>query len=287
MAPIIIGSNIQSLNAQRRLDNTAGALQKVYQRLSSGSRINSAADDPGGLTIADRLRADQRVASVAIRNVSDSVSLVAIADGALEQIGGVLARLGELAVQSANGVYSTTQRSALNAEFSALSSEIDRVAATTTFNGFGLISGGNAITLQVGFESASTSQVAFQTLNGTLEGLGLAGAGSSIQIYSLTGPTAIDGASSSRTALDAVNRAISSLAGLRGSLGSGESRLRTAMANLQTIRENFAAAESRIRDTDVASDAAELTRLNILQQAGASVLAQANQVPQLALQLLG
>ena len=287
MAPIIIGSNIQSLNAQRRLDNTAASLQKVYQRLSSGSRINTAADDPGGLTIADRLRADQRVASVAIRNVSDSVSLVAIADGALEQIGGVLARLGELAVQSANGVYSTTQRSALNAEFSALSSEIDRVAATTTFNGFGLISGGNAITLQVGFESSSTSQIAFQTLNGTLEGLGLAGAGSSIQIYSLTGPTAIDGASSSRTALDAVNRAISSLAGLRGSLGSGESRLRTAMANLQTTRENFAAAESRIRDTDVASDAAELTRLNILQQAGASVLAQANQVPQLALQLLG
>lgn len=286
MAPITIGSNIQSLNAQRRLEATSGSLSKVYQRLSSGQRINSASDDPAGLTIADKLRADQRIAAVAIRNVNDSFSLVAIADGALEQIGNVLARLAELSVQSANGVYSTVQRSALSAEFQSLSSEIERVAATTTFNGFGLISGGNAIIFQVGFESSSTSQIAFQTLNGTLEGLGLAQVGTSIQIYSLNEATAIEGASASRNALDAVNRAIGSLTALRGTLGSGESRLRTALSNLQTTRENYAAAESRIRDTDVANDAAELTRLNILQQAGASVLAQANQVPQLALRLL-
>jgi flagellin len=285
MAPITIGSNVQSLNAQRYLDNSSTALSKVYQRLSSGRRINTAADDPAGLTIADRLLSDQKVAGVAIRNINDGISLIAIADGALEQIGNVLSRLGELAEQSANGVYSTSQRSALSGEFASLSSEIERIAAATVYNGFGLISGGNAIALQVGFDSKETSQITIQSLTGTLEGLGL-GNSSSVQIYSLNGPDAITGASASRYALDAVNRAIGSLTFLRGSLGSGESRLRLAIANLSSTRENFAAAEGRIRDADVASDSAELTRLNILQQAGASVLAQANQVPQLALSLL-
>ena len=285
MAPITIGSNVQSINTQRYLDSSSSALAKVYQRLSSGRRINTAADDPAGLTIADRLLSDQKVASVAIRNINDGISLIAIADGALEQIGNVLSRLGELAEQSANGVYSTSQRSALSGEFASLSSEIERIAAATVYNGFGLISGGNAIALQVGFDSKQTSQITIQSLTGTLEGLGL-GDSSSVQIYSLNGPDAITGASASRLALDAVNRAIGSLTFLRGNLGSGESRLRLAIANLSSTRENFAAAEGRIRDADVASDSAELTRLNILQQAGASVLAQANQVPQLALSLL-
>jgi flagellin len=286
MSPITIGSNVQSLNAQRRLETTSGSLAKVYQRLSSGKRINNASDDPAGLTIADKLNADQRIASVAIRNVNDGISLVSIADGALEQIGSVLSRLGELAEQSANGVYSSSQRSALDSEFSALSSEIERVAQTTVFNGFGLISGGNAISLQVGLDSQATSQIKIQSLTGTLAGLGLAN-GSSVQIYSLNDTTAAGGVSASRAALDGINRAISSLTSLRGALGSGESRLRSAVANLSSTRENYASAESRIRDTDVASDAAELTRLNILQQAGASVLAQANQIPGLALSLLG
>jgi flagellin len=138
----------------------------------------------------------------------------------------------------------------------------------------------------VGFNSSSTSRIALQGINATLQGLGLAATGSSVQIYSLNSGTAAAGASASLSALDAVNRAVTSLSAIRGTLGSGESRLRTAVANLVSTRENYAAAESRIRDTDVASDAAELTRLNILQQAGASVLAQANQIPQLALGLL-
>jgi flagellin len=287
MAPITIGSNVQSLNAQRRLDSTSNNLNKVYQRLSSGKRINSAADDAGGLTIADRLSADQRVASVAIRNVNDGISAISIADGALEQIGSVLGRLAELAEQSASGVYSAGQRSALDNEFTALGSEIERVAATTVFNGIGLVSGSNAISLQVGFSSASTSQINLQGINGTLQGLGLAATGSSVQIYSLNGTSSAAGQSASLNALDAVNRAITSLSSLRGNLGAGESRLRTAVSNLASTRENLAAAESRIRDTDVAADAAELTRLNILQQAGVSVLAQSNQIPGLALALLG
>jgi flagellin len=284
MSPITIGSNVQSMNAQRILDSTSGSLSKVFQRLSSGRRINTAADDPAGLTIADRLRSDQRIASVAMRNVNDGISVISIADGALEQIGNVLSRLAELAEQSANGVYSSTQRSALDAEFSALSSEIDRVARTTQFNGANLISGGNAITLQVGFDSQATSQITIQSLTGTLAGLGLGTP--TAQIYSLNGADSASGASASRLALDGVNRAITSLTFLRGSLGSGESRLRSAIANLSSTRENYASAESRIRDADIAEDAAELTRLNILQQAGSSVLAQANQIPSLALNLL-
>lgn len=286
MAPITIGSNVESLNAQRRLDSTSFSLTKVYERLSSGKRINSAGDDAAGLTIGDRLRADQRIASVGIRNVNDGISSLAIADGALEQIGNILGRLGELAEQSSNGVYSPTQRSALDSEFAALSSEIERVATTTVFNEIGLISGSASISVQVGFNSSSTSRIALQGINATLQGLGLAATGSSVQIYSLNSGTAAAGASASLNALDAVNRAVTSLSAIRGTLGSGESRLRTAVANLVSTRENYAAAESRIRDTDVASDAAELTRLNILQQAGASVLAQANQIPQLALGLL-
>jgi flagellin len=286
MAPITIGSNVQSLNAQRRLDATSTSLKKVYERLSSGQRINAGADDPAGLTIADRLKTDQRIASVAMRNVNDGISTIAVADGALSEIGGVLGRLAELAEQSANGVYSPTQRSALDSEFASLGSEIERVATTTVFNGFGLLSGGNSIAIQVGFDSASTSQIVLQSITGTLSGLGLATNNSSVLVYSLNGSSAANGMSASRNALDAVNRAINSLSSLRGSLGSGESRLRTAVANLASTRENYAAAESRIRDTDVAADAAELTRLNILQQAGASVLAQSNQIPALALNLL-
>lgn len=286
MAPITIGSNVQSINAQRRLENTSSSLQKVYERLSSGRRINSASDDPAGLTIADRLNADQRLATTAIRNTNDGISALTVADSALEEIGNVLSRLAELSQQAANGVYSTAQRSALDAEFSALGSEIDRVASATVFNGFGLVSGGNAIVLQIGLDATAASRIQVNAVTGTMQGLGLSNT-SSVQIYSLNGISATEGSSSSRLALDAVNRAIGSLSALRGQLGATDSRLQTAVKSLSSIRQNYAAAESRVRDTDVAADAAEVTRLNILQQAGSSILAQANQIPSLALKLLG
>jgi len=255
--------------------------------LSSGQRINKASDDAAGLAIADSLRADQRVASVAIRNANDGISTIAIADSALGEIGGVLSRLAELAEQSANGVYSNTQRSALQNEFVALASEIERIASTTVFNGVALISGGATTTLQVGFSSASTSQIQFSGVQGTLAALGLANTGTSALAYSISAAGSEGAQSAARLALDAVNEAISSLAVQRGNLGATEARLSVAIKNLSVSRENFAAAESRIRDVDVASESAELTRLNILQQAGAAVLAQANQQPQLALSLLG
>jgi flagellin len=262
------------------------ALSKTYERLSSGQRINRASDDAAGLAIADSLKANARVAAVAVRNANDGISTIAIADSALGEIGNVLSRLAELAEQSANGVFSTVQRSALQNEFTALGSEIERIAITTEFNGVKLLSGGSELVLQVGFNSGSTSRISYTGVQGTLQALALAGTGLSNLQYSISGVNISEGQSASRLALDAINSAISSLASTRGVLGATESRLQVAINNLSVARENFLAAESRIRDVDVASEAAELTRLGILQQAGSSILAQANQQPQLALSLL-
>ena len=283
---ITIGSNISSLKAQRQLTKSTASLSSTYSKLSSGMRINKASDDAAGLAIADSLKADQKIASVAIRNANDGISSIAIADGALAQVSDVLTRLAELAEQSANGVYSTDQRSALQNEFSALGSEIQRIALTTEFNGVKLLSGGAGITLQVGFDSNADSQISIRNVTGTLASLGIGDAAGAMT-YSICGATIEAGQSASRAALDAVNNAIGSLAATRGNLGAVESRLTVTINNLEVAKENFASAESQIRDVDVASEAAELTRLNILQQAGASVLAQANQQPGIALSLLG
>jgi len=284
---ITIDNNIASLKAQRSLTVSSNKLNNVFQRLSSGQRINKASDDAAGLAIADSLKADQRVAGVAIRNANDGISTIAIADSALGEIGNVLSRLAELAEQSANGVFSVTQRSALSNEFTALGSEIERIAATTEFNGVKLLSGNATVALQIGFDSGADSRIQYSGVNGTLASLGLAQQGASALTYSINGATADLGQSAARNALDAINDAIGSLASNRGTLGAAESRLNVAIANLSVAKENFASAESQIRDTDVAEQAAELTRLGILQQAGAAVLAQANQQPALALSLLG
>jgi len=283
---ITINTNVPSINAQRRLGESTAGLSKTFQRLSSGLRIVSAADDAAGLAIADNLRADQRIASVAIRNANDGVSLISIADGALNEIGNVLARMSELAEQSANGVISNSQRSALASEFQSLGSEIQRIAEVTEFNGIALLSGGSEVNLQIGLTANANSRISFSGVQGTLSSLGLASAGSSALTVSLNASTTALAQDASRSALTAIKNAISSLTSTRGTLGAAESRLGTTVANLQVVRENFAAAESRIRDVDVAQEAANLTKLNILQQAGSSILGQANQQPSLALSLL-
>jgi flagellin len=286
--PVSIGINVQSLQAQRQLSNTTGKLGKVYEQLSSGLRINKAADDAAGLAIAETLQRDQRIATTAIRNANDGVSLIAIADGALSEINNVLGRMAELAEQSANGVLSLDQRSALSTEFSALGSEIQRVANNTEFNSVKLLSTSQQVVLQVGFDSASTSQITLNNVTSTLKAIGLTTVASGDSLgYSISAGTIAGAQSASRFALDNVRAAVGSIASLRGAIGAGESRLRTAVSSLAVARENFAAAESQIRDADVASSAAELTRLGILQQAGSAVLSQANQQPQLALSLIG
>ena len=282
-----IRTNLPSLAAQRNVGLSTERLRTAYERLSSGLRINRAKDDAAGLAIAESLKADARVATVAIRNANDGVSIIAIADGAIGQITNVLSRLAELAEQSANGVFSNGQRSALSLEFAALMSEVERIAFTTEFNGLRMLSGGGNVTFQVGFDGSSLSQVTYSGVEATLAALGLAPANTSIHTYSILGTTDLASISASRAALDAINAAIVSVTRNRGTLGAAESRLALTIENLQVARENFTAAESRIRDVDVAYEAAELTRLTILQQAGTAILAQANQQPQLALQLLG
>jgi flagellin len=250
-------------------------------------RINKASDDAAGLSIADNLYADARIATVAIRNANDGISIISITDGAIGQITQILSRLAELAEQSANGVYSNTQRSALQLEFSALTSEISRISVTTQFNGLSLLSGGGNVVFQVGFDGTSVSQLSYSGIDATLANLGLAATNSFTHRYSIIDNTVLDSQSASRFALDAIRAAIVSVTRSRGTLGAVESRLEASIKNLEIARENFKAAETRIRDVDVAETAAELTRLNILQQAGVSVLSQANQQPSLALSLLG
>ena len=286
---INIRTNLPALSAQRNLETTSNRLSTSYQRLSSGLRINRASDDAAGLAIAENLRAGSNTATVAMRNANDGISVITIADQAVGQITTVLNRMAELAEQSSNGVIDNIQRSALQNEFSALTSEIERIAVTTKFNGLNLLKGGNDLTFQIGFDGGSTSQLTYGAVDVRLAGMGLAQVGSSTPTFSIIGQssTDVDSQQSARSALDAIQLAITSVNQKRGSLGALESRLEVTINNLQVARENFKAAESRIRDVDVATEAAELTRLNILQQAGAAVLAQANQAPQLAVQLLG
>ncbi len=286
---INIRTNLPALSAQRNLETTSNRLSTSYQRLSSGLRINRASDDAAGLAIAENLRAGSNTATVAMRNANDGISVITIADQAVGQITTVLNRMAELAEQSSNGVIDNIQRSALQNEFSALTSEIERIAVTTKFNGLNLLKGGNDLTFQIGFDGGSTSQLTYGAVDVRLAGMGLAQVGSSTPTFSIIGQSNsdVDSQASARSALDAIQLAITSVNQKRGSLGALESRLEVTINNLQVARENFKAAESRIRDVDVATEAAELTRLNILQQAGAAVLAQANQAPQLAVQLLG
>lgn len=270
-----VNTNVPSLNAQRNLETSTLSLNKSLERLSSGLRINSAADDAAGLAIADRLRADVRIASQAIRNASDGISAISIAEKALGKTGEILTRLSELASQASSGLVSASQRSALQEEFTALVSEIDRISNVTTFNGVALLSSGTTVTLQVGLDGGSDSRISFSTVDGTSSGIGV---GSS--------SVAVSTAAAAQSALGSITSAIATVASRRGTLGSVESRLNTAISNLRVARENYAAAESRIRDTDVAEETANLTRTTILQQAGTAVLAQANQQPSLALSLL-
>ncbi len=268
-----IFTNVPSLSAQRHLESSSNALTRSLERLASGLRINSAADDAAGLAIADKLRADVRIASQAIRNANDGISAISIGEKALGKVGEILTRLAELASESATGLINNTQRSAIQAEFTALVSEIDRISNTTSFNGVNLLSGGTTVDLQVGLDGTANSRISFSTVDGSSSGIGLSN-------------VSVSTAAAAQTALDAITNSIASVAQKRGTLGAIESRLNTAIQNLRVARENFAAAESRIRDADVAEETANLTRTTILQQAGVAILAQANQQPSLALQLL-
>lgn len=283
---VTVGQNSGILKLTRQVGRTSELLSDSFVRLSSGQRIVKASDDASGLAVADSLQLNTKIASVAIRNANDGISSVSIADNALKEIQNILQRQSELAEQGANGTFSLTQRSVIQEEFVALGSEIERIATGTNFNGINLLSGSSAIVFQVGIDASSLSQLTLNNVEGTLQKLGLATSGSSAMSYSLSGASTDAAQSAARSALTALNGALTSLSLKRGTLGSIETRLQATINNLSVARENFAAAEGRIRDLDVAFEAANVTRLSILQQAGSAVFAQANQSTQLALALL-
>ena len=281
-----LASNIPALQAAGQLRRATDELSETFERLSSGVRINSAADDPAGLALADSLRADTKIATVAARNANDGISLLSIADAGLEEINHILTRMYELATQSSNGVYTNTQRSALSSEFLALGSEIERISKTTTFNDLNLLSNSNNVTLQVGFDSSSNSQITITAVLGTLSSLNLAASGSGKLTFSIIDTSTAGAQAAATTAMSAINNALGSLTSVRGTLGAAESRLNSAVNFLTVARENLAAAESRIRDIDVAEETAKLVAQQVRQQAASAVLAQANLQPAMVLSLL-
>jgi flagellin len=278
---VVIYSNVASLNAQRNLEKTQTYLSRSMQRLSSGLRINSAADDAAGLAISESLRAQIRSLQQASRNANDGVSMLQTAEGALNEVSAILTRMRELAVQSANGTLSASQRTSLHAEFAQLRSEIDRIGDATKFNGTVLLDGSLAsgVTFQVGLDSSASSKLTVSVANAKSANLG-SGTGAMLSDQSITT------ASAAQTALAVIDAAIDDVSSIRGGIGAAMNRLSSTVANLATAVENLSAANSRIRDVDVAEETAQLTRSQILMQAGVSVLAQANQAPATALSLL-
>ncbi|MCB9881156.1 MAG: flagellin FliC [Planctomycetes bacterium] len=270
-----INTNISSMQAQRDLRTVTNRLSRNFARLSSGLRIASAADDASGLIMSERMRARIRSMNTAVRNANDGVSLVQTGEGALNEVSNMLVRLRELAVQSSNGTLSTSERNVLNQEFQSLITEIDRAARAADFNGKALFDGTtSAITLQIGVGTSNTvDRVAISLTTITSSSLSLSG-------LAING-TAID------QAITTVDAAIDTVNSLRGTFGATQNRLESTIASLQIALENLSSAESRIRDVDVAAETADLTRNSIIQQAAASVLAQANLQPQIALTLLG
>ncbi len=271
---LVVNTNIASLSAQRNLTNTTNQLARSVERLSSGLRITRAADDAAGLGVSETLRASIRSINQATRNANDGISLTQIADGAASSVGNLLHRMRELATQSASGTVGTVERSYLDQEFLALRSEIDRIANVTEFNGNALLSGAtNSFSVFVGFKSGANNVLTLDLNDLTTTDLALA----SVNISS---------SANAQSALANLDSAISAVATARAEYGSIQSRFEVTISNLQVTSENFSAAESRIRDADVAYETSVFTKNQILTQAGVSVLAQANALPQSALALL-
>ena len=280
-----IFNNIASTNAQRLLGVNNDRLSQSVERISSGIRINKASDDAAGLAVSEGLRSDIRALRQAVRNSNDGVSLINIAEGALNEQSSMLIRLRELSSQAATGTVGSTERATIQLEFNALRSEIDRISATATFNGQGLVDGSmassittaNHIFIQVGIDNSTNSRINLnQDIN--LKAVTV----SSLGIDSLS----VSSADGALTALDSINSAIASVAGTRGKVGAVQNRLARTISNLSTSVENLAAAESQIRDADIAEEVAQLTRNQIMVQASTAMVGQANLIPQSILQLL-
>ena len=280
-----INTNVASLDAQRNLTIAQGQLSRSMQRLSSGFRINTTADDAASLSISENMRSQIRSLNQATKNANDGVSLVQTAEGSLNETSAILVRMRELATQSATGTVGSTERSYIQGEMNKLSSEIDRIANSTEFNGQkllnGTLSGGvggqkvNTMTLQIGARNNQN--------NDTID-LNIKHADTATITGSAT--VNVSDQTSAQKALDTLDSAIVSISNERSNLGATQNRLQSTLNNLQVAVENTGASESRIRDVDVAAETATMTRNNILTQAATAILSQANQTPQAALSLL-
>ena len=284
--PVRIFNNIPSLNAQRLLGINNDRLAVSVERISSGLRINRAADDAAGLAISEALRSDIRALRQAVRNANDGISLINVTEGALNEQSSILIRLRELSSQASTGTVGSTERQTIQLEFDALRLEIDRIANTTAFNGQKLVDGSLASTassssqilIQVGLDSGVDSRINLNTqVNLTAVNA------SSLLIAELSLTTA----AGALTALDVVSTAISNVTQSRGKVGAVQNRLVRTISNLSISVENLQAAESSIRDADIAEEVAVLTRNQILVQAATAMVGQANLIPQSVLQLLG
>ena len=272
---MFVNTNVSALNAQRQLFDVSNALSTSFERLSSGFRINGAADDAAGLQITDRMTSQIQGLNQAVRNANDAISLTQTAEGALNETTTALQRIRQLAVQSQNGINSSADRVALQKEVSALKTEISRISTDSQFNGLDLLTGTYSAKFLVGANGG-------QTISVNLSRSGGFGA-SGLNVGSLS----VDTAATASAALTSIDAAISTIGGVRADLGALQNRFQSTIRNLSNISENVSAARSRIKDTDFAEETAQLTRNQVIQQASTTVLSQANQRPQAALQLLG
>jgi flagellin len=275
MAVFSVQSNISSMRAQRHVGANQNTLNQTLQRLSSGFRINGAQDDAAGLGVSERLRAQVRGMAVASKNAADGFNIVQAAEGAMGEVADILQRLREVAVQSATDGITTTEQGYLNKEFQGLIGEIDRLSDATKYNGQKLMTGTfTGKKIQVGADSGADFQITVSIAKVDVSSLSLTGA-------------KVDTLTNSNTAIGSLDTAINFLNNARAKMGALMSNLQTASSHVDVMRENLAASESRIRDTDVAAETSQFARSQVLMQAGVSMLAQANAQPQIALRLLG
>jgi flagellin len=276
---MVVRTNVASLNAQRNLFQTQNTIDSALARLSSGYRITKAGDDAAGLGISVNLEAQIRSYNQAARNAQDGISVVQTAEGALNEVSNIITRMRELAMQSASAGVSNTERTYIQKESDALKTEINRIADATEYNGNALLNTtGKVLTFQIGIRNiAANDRISVTTVDVNLSSLGAAGVFSTLSLSTQT---------TAQLALSSIDIALQMVSQARASLGATGNRLTSVISQIQTASENLSAGNSRIRDVDVAEESSRLSRAQILMQAGISVLAQANQVPQLALKLL-
>ncbi|MBC3766781.1 flagellin [Neptunicella marina] len=272
---MFVNTNVSALNAQRQLFNSSNALSTSFERLSSGFRINRAADDAAGLQITDRMTSQIMGLDQAVRNANDAISLAQTAEGSMGEITDSLQRIRQLAVQSQNGINTSADRVALQKEVSALKTEISRIGTDSQFGGLDILTGSFSAAFLVGANAGQTISINLSRSGG----FGASGLG--------VGQLTVATEAGASAALASVDAALSTIGAARADLGALQNRFQSTIRNLSNISENMSAARSRIRDTDFATETAELTRNQIIQQSSITVLSQANQRPQAALQLLG